>query len=219
MSFFYIISYFWFIILVYLIFAIIPLFIRFSFLGLPLPAYRPFPRFYTPFLWGELEFLADTPFKSIIFFHLGSSRAALLGLNNLFLVSLFVGSVRSMPHLSTDKAAALQPPHSAALPMEDPRPDRVASSLRSAALPHGFALFIRGPTPSHGPTPEVTWFPGSVFRRSRYTPTRFLSSVSASVPHLSPQVLSPPPRGFIPINLFIRPLVCASINASNPINN
>ena len=49
----------------------------------------------------------------------GSSKAALLGLDNLFLASLFAGFVRSVPHLSADEAAALQPPRSAALLVED----------------------------------------------------------------------------------------------------
>ena len=83
-----------------------------------------------------------------------------MGLDNLFLAFLFAGSVRLVPHLSANKAAAFQPLCSAALPVEDLWPDRAASSLRSAALPRSFAPLpgspsIRGPTPSHGPTPEA----------------------------------------------------------------
>ena len=84
--FFCILSYFWLAILVYLISAIMPLFIESFPSGLPSPAHQPFPRFYISSLWGKFEFVIDAPFKSIIFFYLGSSRTALLGLNNLFLV-------------------------------------------------------------------------------------------------------------------------------------
>ena len=163
-----------------------PPFVKSSPSGSPSPARRPFPGFYTPSLRGELEFLADAPSESIALLRPGSSRAAPLGLDNLSLASLFAGSVRSVPRSSADEVAALQPPRSTALPVEDPRPDCVASSLRSAALPRSFAPLpgspsIRGPTPSHGPTPEVTWSPGSVSRRSRYTPAHLPSSVNVPI--------------------------------------
>ena len=165
-SFLYIVGYFWFIILVCLIFAIIPPSIESSPLGSPSLVYRPFPGSRTPFLRGKLEFLADAPSEFIALFRPGSSRAAPLGLNNLFLVSLFAGSVCSVPHLFANKVAAFQPPYSAALLVEDLRPDCVASSLCSAVLSRSFAPLpgspsIRGPTPSYGPTPEVAWSPGS----------------------------------------------------------
>ena len=112
-------------------------------------------------MWGELEFLADIPFKSIIFLCSGSSRAALLGLNNLFLAFLFAGSVRLIPHLFINKVIILQPPHSTALFMEDPQPDYIASFLYSTALPRSFTPLpdspsIYGPTPLYRPTLEVT---------------------------------------------------------------
>ena len=89
-----------------------------SFLGSPSPVCRPFPRSRTPSLRGELEFLADAPSESIALLRPGSSRAAPLGLDNLSLASLFAGSVRSVPRSSADEVAALQPPRSAALPVE-----------------------------------------------------------------------------------------------------
>ena len=95
-----------------------PPFIKSFFSGSPSPIYQSFPKFYTSFLRGELEFLINTPFKSITFFRLGSSRAALSDLNNLFLASLFAGFVRSVPYLSINKAAAFQPPYSITLPIK-----------------------------------------------------------------------------------------------------
>ena len=138
-------------------------------------------------------------------FRPGSSRAALLGLDNLSLASLFAGFVRLIPRSSVNEAAAFQPPYFAALPRN------------FAPLPGSPS--ICGPTPSHGPTPEVIWSPGSVSRRSYYTPARFLSSVSASMPHLSPRILFPPPGGFVPINLPVRPPACAPVGASGPVGN
>ena len=104
--------------MVYFASAIMPPFIESSPSGSPLPVYWPFPKFYTPFLRDELEFLANTLFKFIIFLHLGSSRVALFGLNNLFLVSPFAGFIYLISYLSIDEAAALQPPYSTILPIK-----------------------------------------------------------------------------------------------------
>ena len=166
---------------------------------------------------GKFEFLADTPFKSIIFFYLGPSRATPLDLNNLFLIFLFAGFVHLIPYLSINKAAVFQPFYSIIFLIKDFQPNCVISSLYSIILPHNFALlfgsfFICGPTPLYRLMPEVIWFFGSVSHHSRYTPVYFLSSVSASVPHLSP-------GGFVSINLPIRPPVCASVGVSGFVDN
>ena len=154
--FLYIISCFWFIILVYLAFIIIPPSIKSSFLGLLSPVCQLFPRFYIPSLRGELEFLANTPFKSIIFFRLGSSKAALLGLDNLFLIFLFIRFVRLILYLFINKIITLQPSYSTTLPIEDLWPDYIMFSLYSTVLPYSFiplfsSLFIYGFTLSHRP--------------------------------------------------------------------
>ena len=81
-----------------------PPFIKSFFLGSPLPVYWFFFRFCIPSLWGKFEFLVDIFFKFIIFLYLGSSRAALLGLDNLFLVFLFAGFMRLIPYLFINKA-------------------------------------------------------------------------------------------------------------------
>ena len=88
-----------------------------------------------------------------MFFRLGSSRAALLGLNKLFLTFLFVGFVRSIFYLFINKVTVFQPP--LIFFEEDPRPNYVISSLCSIALFHNFTplsgfLFIYSPMPSHG---------------------------------------------------------------------
>ena len=104
--------------------------------------------------------MADALFKSIILLRLGSSRAALLGLDNLFLVFLFAGSICSIPHLFINKAAAFQPLYSTALFMEDPRPNYIIFSLRFIILLHNFAFLpgffsIYGPILLYKLTPKV----------------------------------------------------------------
>ena len=97
-SFFCVISYFWFVI--WSVFCYYAFFYRvfsFRFITIYLST---FPWVLYTFLWGELEFLANTPFKYLILFCLGSSRAVLLDLNNLFLAFLFAGFVCLMFYLS-----------------------------------------------------------------------------------------------------------------------
>ena len=159
-SFFCVIGCFWFIILIYLIFIIISPFIEFSPLGSPLPIYRPFPWFYTPFLWGELEFLINIPFKSIAFLCLNSSKNTLLDLNNLFLVFLFTGFTRLIPYLFINKVAAFQPLYFIILLIENLWFNYIMFHLYSAVLPHSFTLlfgfsFIRGPIPLYKPMPKI----------------------------------------------------------------
>ena len=173
---------------------------------------------------GELKFLAGIPFKSITLFRLSSSRAALLDLNNLSLVSLFAGSVYLIPCLFADEVAAFQPLYSVVLPMEDLRLNYVIFSLRSTVLPHNFAplsgsLFIYGPTPLYRLMSEVIWFPGFVFRCFCYIFMCFLSLVNAFVPYLSPWVPFISPGGFVPINLSVRPFVYVSVGAFGPMGN
>ena len=191
---------------------------------MPSSVHQPFPRFYTPFLRGKLEFLADVPFKSIIFFCLGSSRAALLSLNNLFLIFLFIGSVRLIPHLFINKIAVFQPSYSIILFMEDFWPNYIIFSLRFIILFHNFAPlpgfpFIYSPISLYRLIFEVIWSSNSISCCSRYTPARLLSSVSASMPYLLPQVPFTPPGGFILINLPIRPPVYAPVGASGLVGN
>ena len=198
--------------------------IEFFFLGFPSPARRPFPRSHTSSLWGKLEFLADAPFKSIMLLYPGSSRAILLNLNNLFLAFLFAGFIYLIPYLSADKATVFQPFYSIAFLMEDPRPNYIISFLRSTVLPRSFTpLFgspsIYGPTPSYRLTPEVIWFFGSIFRHSHYTPIYLPPLVNIFIPYLLPQVPFISPRGFIFINLLIRPPTYAPIGIFGFIGN
>ena len=154
--------------------------------------------------------MVDTPSKSIIFFRLGSSRATLLDLNNLFLAFLFAGFVCLIPYLFINEVTVFQPLYFINFFMEDPRPDYIAFFLHSIALPRSFALLsgspsIYGPISLYRPTPEIIWPPGSVSHHSRYTPACLSSSVNASVPH--------------PINLPVRPPARAPVGASGPVDN
>ena len=108
-SFFCVIGCFWFIILVYFIFVIMSPFIKSSFSGLLLFIYWFFFRSHIPFLRDKLKFLVDAFFNFIIFFCLGSPRATLLSLNNLFFVFLFMGFVCLILYLFIDKIAVFQP--------------------------------------------------------------------------------------------------------------
>ena len=194
------------------------------FLGLLSPVYWFFPRFYIPFLWGELKFLVDTLFKFIIFFYLGFSRVILLSLNNLFLVFLFMGFVYSVPYLSINKVMVFQPFYFIVLSVEDFRPNCVAFFLYFVILPRSFVplpgfLFICGPTPLHRPTFKVIWFFGSIFYCFYYIFVYFLSSVSAFVLYFLFWVSFIPLRGFVLINFFIRPFICVFISIFNFIGN
>ena len=100
------------------------------------------------------------PLNLLYFFYLGSSRASLLGLNNLSLVFLFIGFVYLVPHLSANKVVAFQPFYSTILFIEDPRPDYIAFFLCFTTLPYNFAPLpgspsIYGPTPLYRLTSEV----------------------------------------------------------------
>ena len=168
--------------------------------------------------------MVNIPFKSIIFFCLGSFRATLLDLNNLFLISLFMGFVRSIPYLFINKVAVFQPFYSIIFFMEDPRPDYIIFFLYFIVLLRNFAPlfdfpFIYGLTPLYRLMFKVIWFFGFIFCCFCYTPIYFLSLVSAFVPYFSPQILFTPPGGFIFINFLVHPLIYAFISASNPVNN
>ena len=82
---------FWFI-----LFLLLYFFIKSFSSGLPSPVYQLFPGFHTPFLRGKLKFLVDILFEFIMLFRPGSSRAAPLGLNNLFLASPFAGPEKNI---------------------------------------------------------------------------------------------------------------------------
>ena len=177
--------------MVCLISVIIPPFIKSSFLGSPSPVYWPFPRFYTPSLRGKLEFLVDIPFKSIIFFCLGSSRAALLGLNNLFLVFLFAGFMHLISYLFINKAVVFQLFYFIIFLMENLWPDYIMFFLYFAALSYNLIFlfnfpFICGPTSLYKLIFKVIWFFNSVFRRFYYIFIYFLSLVSVFVPYFLP---------------------------------
>ena len=96
-----------------------PSFIKSSFLGLLLFVYQPFLKSYTPSLQGELRFLVDALFKSIIFFHLGPSKATSLNLDNLFLAFLFMGFIYLIPCLFINKVIIFQPFYFVVFSMED----------------------------------------------------------------------------------------------------
>ena len=173
---------------------------------------------------GKFKFLINIPFKFIIFFCLGSFRAVLLNLNNLFLVFLFAGFIYLIPYLFINKVAVFQPFYFIILFIEDLWFNYIIFFLYFAILPCSFILlsgffFIYGSMPLYRLIPEVIWFFGFIFCYSYYIFIYFLSSVSAFVLYFSPQVFFPPPRGFILINFPIRPFVYTFIGASNPINN
>ena len=126
-----------------------PFFIKSFFSGLPSLVYQFFFGFCIPSLWGELEFLVDVFFEFIIFFRPGSFRAALLGLNNLFLAFLFAGFICLIFYLFINKIIVFQFFYSAVLFIKDFQFNYVVFSLCFAVLPYNFiplfnSLFICG---------------------------------------------------------------------------
>ena len=173
------------------IFVIIPLFIKFSLLGSPLFVYQPFLRSYISFLRGKLEFLIDIPSKYIIFFCLGSFRATLLNLNNLFLAFLFIRFVCLIPYLFENKVVVFQPFYFVIFFMEGFWFDYIISLLYFVALFYNFILlfgflFIYSPMPLYRLIFEVIWSFSSIFCYSRHIFAYFLSSVSAFMLYFLP---------------------------------
>ena len=135
--------------------------------------------------------MADIPFEFIIFLYLGSFKAALLSLNNLFLAFPFTGFIHLIPYLFINKVAVFQPPYSAIFFMEDLRLNYIISSLRFAALSYNFTFlpgffFIYGPTPSHRLIFKIIWFFNFIFYHFYYIFVYFLSLMSAFVLYFLP---------------------------------
>ena len=123
--------------------------------------------------------------------------------------------MRLIPYLFINKITVFQPPYSAIFFIKDPWPDYIISSLYSAILSRNLAPLLNSPfiyslMPLYKLIFKIIWSPDFISRCSHYTPTGFLSSVSASMPHLSPWVPFTPPGGFVPINL---PVCLNIINA------
>ena len=173
---------------------------------------------------GKFKFLVNTPFKSIAFFRPGSSKATLLGLNNLFLAFLFIRSIYLIFYLFINEAAAFQPFYSIIFFMEDPQPNYIAFSLYFAVLFHNFIFLFNSPSIYgliflYKLIFKVIWFLNSIFCCFCYTLTHFLFLINIFMLYFLfwvPFILF---RGFIFINLFIRPLVYVLVNTFNLINN
>ena len=111
-----------------------------------------------------------------------------MGLNNLFLVFLFTGSVRLIPYLSINKTAVFQPPYSTTLLIEDLWPNYIASSLHFIILFCNLIFLFNFPSicgliPLYKLIFKIIWSPGFISRCSRYTFIYFLSLVNASIPY------------------------------------